>query len=58
MRFNLSHANDSSLDFNPYPVLEPKVISLCQQYRAMPSCTAMQFDQALYCWPTNFQLSF
>ena len=29
-------------------LLEPKVISLCHQYRAMPVCTSMQHDQALY----------
>ena len=32
----------------------PKVISLwCHQYRARPTCTSVQCDQALYCWPTS-----
>jgi hypothetical protein len=30
------------------------VISLCHQYRAMLTCTSMQYDQALYCWKFNF----
>ena len=35
----------------------PKVISLCHQYRARPTCTTVQSDQALYCWLTNFKFS-
>ena len=37
-------------------LLEPNVISICQQYRARPACTSMQTDMALYRWPTNFKL--
>ena len=33
---------------------EPKVNSLCPQYRVKPACTSVQSDQALYCWQTNF----
>ena len=29
-------------------LLEPKVISLCHQYRARAACTSTQSDQALY----------
>ena len=37
---------------------EPKVISLCHQYRARWACTSMQSDQALYCWLINLKFSF
>ena len=37
-------------------LLEPKVISICHQYRARLACTSVQSDQALYCWLTNYQL--
>ena len=35
--------------------LKPKVINLCHQYRARPTCTSMQSDQALYSvnWPSS-----
>ena len=38
-------------------LLQPKVISLCHQCRARPAYTSTQFDQALYCWITNFKFS-
>ena len=38
-------------------LLELKVIGHCHQYRARPACTYVQFDQALYCWLTNFKFS-
>ena len=38
-------------------LLEPKVIGLCYQYRARPTCKSMQSDQALYCWLTRFKFS-
>ena len=34
--------------------LEVKVISLCHQHRARPSCTSMHSNQFLYCWLINF----
>ena len=34
----------------------PKVISLCQQYRARPACTFLQSDQALFLWLPNCQV--
>ena len=34
-------------------LLEPKVISICHQYKVRQFCTPMQFDHALYCWLTN-----
>ena len=37
-----------------FNLLEPKVISLCHQYRAWTACTSVLSDQALYCWLTNF----
>ena len=38
-------------------LLEPKVISVCQQYRARPACTSVQSDLVLYRWMSNFQAS-
>ena len=32
------------------------MVRLCHQY--MPGCTSVKFDQALYCWLTNFKFSF
>ena len=34
-------------------LLEPRVISLCHQYRSRPDCASMQSDQAVYCWLIN-----
>ena len=36
----------------------PKVITICHQYRARPSCTPVQSDQSLNCWLTNFKFLF
>ena len=36
---------------------EPKVISLCHEYRARLACTSVQSDQTVYCWLTNFKFS-
>ena len=45
-------------DYNLTLILPtPKVISLCHQYRGRQACTSVQFDQALYCWLTNFRFS-
>ena len=38
-------------------LLTPKVICLCNQYRARPARTSGQSDQALYCWLANFKNS-
>ena len=40
--------------FWTFILLIPKVISLCNQYRAWPDCTSVQSDQALYWLLTNF----
>ena len=41
-------------------LLETKVISLCHQNRARPTCISVQSDQALYCWLTisSFHFNF
>jgi hypothetical protein len=38
-------------------LLEPKVISLCHQYKVRSACRSVQSDKALYCWLAYFKFS-